>query len=156
MRSYQVEVDEEVFSYVQKHAEPLIDNFNSTMKRLLGLSGSRAKQETAPPAKHTSTIPGLSLPRDVPQALRQILEVAYLVSRQGESRTDVTRIVAKIHRVAPQTVLDKYCRQLDLTAAAFDRLLDEPQLKTLKIKLQRKFSGYSGLIDEVLSERNAA
>ena len=31
----QVNVDEEVFAYVKEHAEPLVDDFNSTIKRLL-------------------------------------------------------------------------------------------------------------------------
>jgi hypothetical protein len=156
MRTYQVEVDEEVFSYVQRHAEPLVDDFNSTIKRLLGLAAGGSKAQS-PSAKTQSTpIPGLSLPREVPQSLRQILEVAYLVSKHGESRTDATRIVARSHRVAPQTVLDKYCRQLDLTAAEFDRLLDEPKLKTLRKKLQTKFGEYITQIDNVLFEKDAA
>ena len=103
-----------------------------------------------------SSVPGLSLPREVPQALRQILEVAYLVSRHGESRTDATRAVAQSHRVAPQTVLDKYCRQLGLTASEFDRLLDDASLIELRRRLQKKFDQHSNLIDDVLSERDGA
>lgn len=156
MQNHQVEVDDEVFSFVQQHAEPLVDNFNSTIKRLLGLTGKVSKPHPLPGVKRSSAFPGLSLPREVPQSLRQILEVANLVAKYGESRPDATRIVAKNYAVAPQTVLDKYCRQLNLTAAEFDRLLDEPQLNTLKTKLKRKFSEYSSLIDEILSERDAA
>jgi len=156
MKYHQVEVDDEVFSFIQQHAEPLVDNFNSTIKRLLGLTGKVAKPLPLAPANQAPTLPGLSLPREVPQSLRQILEVANLVVKYGESRPDATRIVAKNYDVAPQTVLDKYCRQLNLTAAEFDRLLDEPELNTLRTKLKKKFSEHGSLIDEILSGRNAA
>ena len=153
MRYHQVTVDEEVFTYVQQHAEPLVDDFNSTIRRLLGLSSQSVTQQS----RQTPTaIPGLNLPRGVPQSLRQIMEVAYLVYKQGESRTHATRTVARLHGVAPQTVQDKYCRQLNLTAAEFDRLLDEAQLTTLRGILHSKFSEYVSLIDEVLSDRNVA
>ena len=135
---HRVEVDNEVFSYVQQNAEPLVDNFNSAIKRLLGLSemkpGRIIKTDST-----TTPIPDLSLPRDIPQALRQIIEVSYLVSKCGESRTDATRIVATLHDVAPQTVQDKYCRQLDFTAAEFDRLLDETGLEVLRGNLKNRF-----------------
>lgn len=145
-----VEVDDEVFSYVQRHAEPLVDNFNSVIKRLLGLEQS--KPANSPTKINAPTpIPGLSLPRGIPQSLRQIMEVAYLVSKCGESRTDATRAVAKLHDVAPQTVQDKYCRQLNFTAPEFDRLLDEPSLEVLRGNLKDKFYEHIELIDDVLS-----
>lgn len=156
MHDHQVEVDDEVFSYVQQHAEPLVDNFNTTIKRLLGLTVKGPGSQPSLSKGQPTPIPGLELPRETPQALRQILEVAYLVSKRGESRTDATRIVARTRHVAPQTVLDKYCRQLDLTAADFDRLLDEPQLTSLRTKLHRKFPEYSGVVDDILSGRHAA
>lgn len=156
MQYHQIEVDDEVFEFVKEHAEPLVDNFNSTVKRLLGLPHKRISQVKKPLHRLVSTIPGLSLPREVPQALRQILEVAYLVSRQGESRTDATRVVAQSHRVTPQTVLDKYCRQLGLTAPEFDRLLDDANLIELRKRLQKRFYQHSNLIDDVLTERDAA
>ena len=159
MQNHQVEVDEEVFAYVQQHAEPLIDDFNSTIKRLLGASGKHKKHKNIQPtisASQPTPIPGLNLPREAPQSLRHILEVAYLVSKQGESRTDATRSVAKIHKVTPQTVLDKYCRQLNLTAAEFDRLLYEPNLISLRKMLKAKFYEYNNLIDNVLSDSKIA
>ena len=153
MRFHQVNVDEDVFAYVQQHAEPLIDDFNTAIKRLLGLGNRPIKAKSI---QTPTALPGLSLPKEVPQSLRHIMEVAYLAYKQGESRTDATRIVAKLHGVAPQTVQDKYCRQLNLTAAEFDRLLDEAQLKTLRGMLHSKFSEYISLVDEVLSDTNAA
>ncbi len=153
MQNYQVEVDEELFLYVQQHAEPLVDNFNSTIKRLLGLSDKALKQQLFSSVSRSQGYSGLSLSRDVPQSLCHILEVVDLVFKYSETRPDATRIVAKKYGVAPQTVLDKYCRQLNLTAAEFDRLLDEPQLNTLRIKLKKKFSEHSDLIDEMLSDK---
>ena len=79
------------------------------------------------------------------------MEVAYLVSKCGESRTGATRAVAKLHDVAPQTVQDKYCRQLNFTALEFDRLLDEPGLEALRGNLKDKFYEHMELIDDVLS-----
>jgi len=154
MQNHQVEVDEELFSYVQQHAEPLVDNFNSTIKRLLGLSGSTLKQRPSTSVSRSQKYSGLSLSRDVPQSLCHILEVVDLVSKYSESRPDATRIVARKHGVAPQTVLDKYCRQLSLTAAEFDKLLDEQQLNTLNIKLKKKFPEHIKLISEMLSDKS--
>jgi negative regulator of replication initiation len=156
MQFHHVDVDDEVFAFVQQHAEPLVDDFNTTIKRLLGLAGQSAKPKSSQLKQSSTAIPGLSLPRDVPQSLRQIMEVAFLVYKQGESRTDATRMVAKRHRLAPQTVQDKYCRQLNLTAAKFDRLLDEVQLKTLREILHSKFFEHISLIDDVFLGRNAA
>jgi hypothetical protein len=155
MQFHHVDVDDEVFAHVQQHAEPLIDDFNTTIKRLLGLSGHIVKAHSTQSKLKSDYIPGLSLPRDVPQALRQIMEVAYLVSMKGESRTDATRMVAKHHQVAPQTVQDKYCRQLNFTAREFDRLLDEPQLNALRGNLKNKFFEHIALIDEVLTDETA-
>ena len=156
MHNHPVEVDEEVFAYVQQRAEPLIDDFNSTIKRLLGITGKHKRVKPTVTTNQPTPFPGLNLPREAPQSLRHILEVAYLVSKQGESRTDATRSVAKMHRVTPQTVLDKYCRQLNLTAAEFDRLLYEPDLKSLRKMLKTKFYDYNALIDDVLSKSNSA
>ena len=35
MGFHKVEVDDEVFQYVKGHAEPLVDTFNSVLRRLL-------------------------------------------------------------------------------------------------------------------------
>ena len=151
MGCWQVNVDEEVFAYVKEHAEPLVDDFNSTIKRLLGLPSAKRDRARQRSPGSASSIPGLSLRREVPQALRQILEVAHLVSKQGVSRTDATRDVANSHRVTPQTVLDKYCRQLGLTASVFDQLLEDPDLAALRDLLRKKFHEHSQVIENVLS-----
>lgn len=154
MRMRQVEVDDEVFSFVKSHAEPLVDNFNSALRRLLPLKEpDRQKRapirQNATPADGESIVP--SLPRGTPQALRQIVEVAHLVRGGAYTRTDATRFVAKQHGVFPQTVLDKYCRQLGLTANQFDRLLEQDRFVDLKRKLSAKFPSCTNAIEDALS-----
>jgi hypothetical protein len=38
MRMFQVVGDEEVFKFIKSHAEPLVDTFNSTLRRFLPIS----------------------------------------------------------------------------------------------------------------------
>ena len=47
MRFQQVEIDEEVFQFVKRHAEPLVDTFNSALRRLLPLDG-KVQKHTSP------------------------------------------------------------------------------------------------------------
>jgi hypothetical protein len=154
MRFHQVEVDEDVFQFVKMHAEPLIDTFNSALRRLLLLDGqSRGSKHSSSfpqgsPAKSPSTLPALS--GGTPQALRQILEVASLVRGGAYTRTAATSFVAKQHNVFPQTVLDKYCRQLGLTAGQFDRLLEQDGIADLQKLLKSKFPGHGEVIEQVL------
>lgn len=153
MRFHQVEVDDDVFQFVKAHAEPLVDTFNSALRRLLPLSdrqilSNQASAKGSPLFVSASPLP--SVPQHFPQALRQILEVVRLVRGSAYTRTTATQYVARQYKVFPQTVLDKYCRQLGLTAAQFDRLLEEPGLGELRKKLKSKFSSYAQAIDEVL------
>ncbi len=155
MHFHQVEVDDEVYQFVKKHAEPLVDSFNSTLKRLLPLADIQVKkthadgQET-PITKASSTIP--PLPKHIPQALRHIIEVVLLVRGGAYSRTLATRYVAKRYNVFPQTVLDKYCRQLNLTTNQFDKLLEESDLRELREILKSKFKNHAQVVDEVLRQ----
>ena len=154
MRMYQVEVDGEVFSLVKAHAEPLVDDFNSTLRRLLPLGKPDKQKREMPRPNMTPTdadtrIP--SLPTGTPQALSQILEVAHLVRGGAYVRTGATQFVAKQHGIFPQTVLDKYCRQLGLTANQFDRLLDQEGFVDLQKILTSKFPSYTKAIEEALS-----
>jgi hypothetical protein len=66
------------------------------------------------------------------------------------ARTAATQYVAKQHRVFPQTVLDKYCRQLDLTASQFDRLLEQEKLSDLQQLLRSKFPEHAEVINATL------
>lgn len=152
MRTHQVEVDDDVFSFVKKQAEPLVDTFNTALRRLLPLGGpktpQRAQNPKAGPTNGGTHLP--SLPNGTPQALRQILEVAQLVRGGAYTRTGATQFVAKQHGVFPQTVLDKYCRQLDLTANQFDRLLEQENLADLRQVLRSKFPEHAEIVNGAL------
>ena len=151
MRTHQVEVDDEVFSFVKGNAEPLVDNFNSALRRLL-LDEPRTQRKSsnrkANPTSGGTHIP--PLPNGTPQSLRQILAVTQLVRGGAYTRTAATQFVAKHHHVAPQTVLDKYCRQLGLTANQFDRFLEQKPLIDLPQILQSKFPEYAEVINAAL------
>lgn len=151
MRTHMVEVDDEVFAFVQKHAEALVDNFNSALRKLLPLAGP-APGRVVDPKPRTVNGKGtdLSLPSGTPQALRQILEVVSLVRGGAYTRTSATRFVAKQHGVAPQTVLDKYGRQLQLTAQQFDRLLEREDASELRKLLKAKFPQHEDAIGRAL------
>ena len=117
---HQIEVDDEVLGYLKANAEAFVDSPNSVLRRELlgrrpgrkagkpsgGGLGGRSGREWSP-----------DLPPNTPQALRQIIEVTALVRGEGKGRPEATGFVARRHGVAPQTVLDKYCRQLGLTAS---------------------------------------
>ena len=151
MRFHKVEVDDEIFQHVKEHAEPLIDNFNSVLRRLLlstGANANKPKQKNVDRPQTEGLLP--NIPRRVPQALRHTLEVVYLVRGGAYDRPSATQFVAKQHDVFPQTVLDKYCRQLHLKAREFDRLLDQPELMELKGLLTSRFPDYENIIEETL------
>lgn len=152
MRFHKVEVDDEVFQYIKGHAEPLVDTFNSALRRLLLTYDSKSdkpKQKDVGPTPTNGFLP--NLPSHIPQALRHTLEVASLVRGGAYDRSGATQFVAKRHNVFPQTVLDKYCRQLNLKAREFDRLLDQPDLTDLKRILTSRFPHYDYVIHETLS-----
>jgi hypothetical protein len=160
MRMHQVEVDDEVFSLVKAHAEPLVDTFNSSLRRLLPLGESDKLAKHADRMRRMSTNAGArdsvsatpSLPAGTPEALRQIFEVICLVQAGAYTRTAATNFVAKQRNVFPQTVVDKYGRQLGLTASQFDRLLEQKGLGDLSQLLKSKFPEHTEVIDDLLSE----
>jgi negative regulator of replication initiation len=141
MATHQVEVDDEVFAFVKSHAEPLVDNFNSSLRRLLPLTVKAEKRPVT-----ASAVGAPTYPTGTPQALRQIIEVALLVQGGVYTRPSATQVVAKRYGVAPQTVQDKYARQLGLTAHQFDVLLEQPGLKELKQLLTSKFASHAEII----------
>lgn len=154
MRMYQVEVDDEVFQYVKAHAEPLVDTFNSTLRRLLPITGTREPGPSSFEGKGDQLESGIlpQLPNRVPQALRQILEVVHLVLTGPYNRASATHFVARHHKKAPQTIIDKYARQLSLTTGEFDQLLDQQGLSDLRKILNSKFTEYTELIDEIVKD----
>ena len=137
MQMHLIEVDNKIFKYLQKHAEPFIDTPNTVLYRLL-------LDEKYPNA--TDTIPPLKL-TGLPKALSQPLEVLYEIHRHGHSRQKATKIVAEKHNTVPSTIMDKYYKQLDLKARDIDLLLEEPGYeKYLKI-LKDRFPDYAAVID---------
>jgi len=154
MRMYQVEVDEEVFQFVKAHAEPLVDTFNSALRRLLPVTGKKSPMVIQFSGTNTHPSGGLpTLPSHIPQKLRQVLEVVYLVINGPYSRSSATHYVARHHGgKAPQTIIDKYTRQLNLKASEFDRLLEQPGLTDLRKHLNSRFPDYTQLIDEVIAQ----
>lgn len=153
MRYHQVEVDSEVFGFVKKHAEPLVDTFNSALRRLLPLSKlktcvSEVNDTEDTKLKSHSELP--DIPSQTPAALSQVLEVVHLVRRGAYNRQMATNRVAKLRNITPQAVLDKYCRQLNLRADGFDRLLAQGDLGELREILKTKFQRYGKVIDQIL------
>jgi len=153
---HQIEVDDDVMTYLKSKAEAFVDNPNSVLRR--ELLGQRTPTPTqAAPVKRRPSVLYSDAPNfplmisGTPQALRQILNVVYLVGKGTYTRPEATAVVAKALQVTPQTVLDKYCRQLGLTAFQFDQLLDEQQFTTLRTLLKKKFPEQHAVIDRIIT-----
>ncbi|MDH3723763.1 MAG: hypothetical protein OER74_19875, partial [Desulfobacteraceae bacterium] len=83
----------------------------------------------------------------LPKSLAQILEVVYEIEVNGYSRTQATNRVAKKRGTAPQTITDKYCRQLGKKAHEIDELMAEPGYAGFKDLLTDKYSVHREIID---------
>jgi hypothetical protein len=83
----------------------------------------------------------------LPKSLAQILEVVYEMEVNGYSRTQATNRVAKKRGTAPQTITDKYCRQLGKKAHQIDELLADPGYAGFKDLLASKYSEHRGIVD---------
>jgi hypothetical protein len=159
MRLHAIDVDEDVFQHLQSQAQPLVDTPNTVLRRLLLGTPSPGTRIAAAGRAKIQFEPLTDLPATpfgTPAALQQILWVTYLVRKNGRPRPDATVDVAKTLHVAPQTVLDKYCRQLGLTAMRFDLLLRDPRLTELRSLLLQKFPEYDKTIGGFLSSLHAA
>ena len=55
--------------------------------------------------------------------------------------------MARRRNTDPQTVIDKYCRQLGKRAYEVDRLLEDQNLMEFRALLERKFVNHRNLID---------
>ena len=139
MRMYRIEIDEEVYNYLKEKAEPFIDSPNSVLRR--ELFGNKAKLKQA---QNKDTLP--AVPAGTPKALEEILQVVYLIRNSNLHRYAATHKVASMHRVVTQTIIDKYTRQLGLTALQFDKLLEQPDLSDLKKLLNKRFSEHQAVI----------
>ncbi len=139
MKMHQIEIDDNVWNHLKMFAEPFTDTPNSVLNRLLF---SESKKQGA----DTSTSPPIII-KGVPKALSQIFEVVYEMEINGYSRTEATKRVAKKRGTAPQTIIDKYCRQLNKRAYEIDRLFNEPDFMEFKELLKSKFVIHKGVID---------
>jgi hypothetical protein len=70
------------------------------------------------------------------------LEVIWLVKKGGYERTEATHLVARRRKIAPQTVIDKYCRQLSKRAYEIDRLLEHDRLNDFENLLAKNFPNH--------------
>ena len=147
-----LDIDQDVLDYLKSQAEPFTDTPNDVLRRLLlGKTSGEKPSQFKPKEASSNNLP--SIPAGTPKALEHILQVVYLTHFSGIPRSKATKVVAKIHGgIAPQTVLDKYCRQLNLKASEFDKLISEPALRGLKKILYAKFNGHSEVIDNYLTQ----
>jgi len=138
MKMHLIEIDEKIWCHLQQNAEPLVDTPNSVLNRLL--FGTEEK------AAACFSIPTVSI-QGLPISLAQILEVVYEIEVNGCSRTQATHRVAKKRGTAPQTITDKYCRQLGKKAQEIDELMAEPGYTGFKELLMGKYSVHREIID---------
>jgi negative regulator of replication initiation len=141
MKMHTIEIDENLWSYLQKHAEPFVDTPNSVLNRIL-FDTSNAPS----PTNRELKIPAVSI-QGIPKSLAQILEVIYEMKINDYSRTEATKRVAHKRGTSPQTITDKYCRQIGKKAHEIDQLLSEPGYEGFKKILESKFGAYRQVIE---------
>jgi hypothetical protein len=147
MQYYKIEIDEKIWNFLKSEAEPFEDTPNSVLNRIL-FGGDAINRNAV-----TYTPP--SFPDDVPKALAQTLEVIYEVKRSGRNRREATNLVAQRRNTAPQTVIDKYCRQLGKRAYEIDRLLKDENIREFKALLEKKFINHRELISSFFASLNS-
>ena len=141
MKMYSIEIDEKVWKFLQKNAEPFIDTPNTVLNKILFEDSEESDaQESA------SAVPSVSI-KGTPKSLSQILEVIYEIEVNGCSRTEATKRVAHKRGTSPQTITDKYCRQIGKKAHEIDQLLSEPGYGNFKKILKGKFSAHQQVIE---------
>lgn len=133
-----IEIDDEVMDFLKENADPFIDTPNTALRKIFNLDRNIKNPNIEIP----------KLPIFIPKALIQILEVFYLVLAEDYSRNKATNFIANKYSIYPQTVMDKYCRQLNMTSNELDKLLDNSDLGNLKIKIKNKFGKYAVDVDQ--------
>ena len=141
MKMHQIEIDEKLWFHLQQNAEPFVDTPNSVLNKLIFGEEEKKYEEEA-----SFLIPTISV-QGLPKSLAQILEVVYEIEVNGYSRTQATNRVAKKRGTAPQTITDKYCRQLGKKAHEIDELMAEPGYAGFKDLLTGKYSVHRDIID---------
>ena len=142
-----IEVDDDVFAYLESRGRGFGDTPNSVLRREL-------LRQPEPGTGLAADLP--TFPVDTPAALVQILWVAFSVRRLGLSRQDATNLVARHLGLTAQTVQDKYCRQLRIRADGFGTMLREPTLAHLQRALEVKFPEQKQLIRDVVTRSRGA
>jgi hypothetical protein len=159
MSRFRIDVDSDVFAYLEAEANSRIETHNTVLRRKLlvhesgtppfvGQLSAAGRTVGGTSAATTIGLPDLA-PR-TPAALRQVLWVVHLVRANGRSRPESTADVARALAVTPQTVNDKYGRQMGLTADRFDSLLADPSLNNLEQLLLSRFPNHRQTIQRVL------
>jgi negative regulator of replication initiation len=141
MKMHTIEIDENLWRYLQKNAEPFIDTPNSVLNRLLFDTINAPSSKSRLPE-----IPAVSI-QGIPKSLAQILEVVYEMEINGYSRTEATRRVAHKRGTSPHTITDKYCRQIGKKAHEIDQLLSEAGYESFKKILESKYDAYRQVIE---------
>ena len=141
MKMHTIEIDENLWSYLQKNAEPFVDTPNSVLNRIL-FDTSMATS----PTNNEPKISAVSI-QGIPKSLAQILEVVYEMKINGYSRTEATKRVAHNRGTSPQTITDKYCRQIGKKAHEIDQLLSEPDYEGFKKTLESRFGAHQQVIE---------
>jgi negative regulator of replication initiation len=141
MKMHTIEIDENIWSYLQEHAEPFVDTPNSVLNRILFDTGKAPSPKNRAPETPTVSIQG------IPKSLAQILEVVYEMEINGYSRTEATKRVAHKRGTSPQTITDKYCRQIGKKAHEIDQLLSEPGYENFIKILESKFDTHRQVIE---------
>ena len=148
MKTYKIEIDEEIYNLLKEKAEPFVDiNPNSVLRRLL-LNNSKTSKNDKP-----NVLP--EFPASVPHALAETLEMIILVKKEGFNRVEATHKVADIRGISTQAVLDKYCRQLNNRAYEIDELLTTAKLDKFKALLMRKYPYHKAIIEGIFSDISA-
>lgn len=149
MEFHKIEVDDAIWDFLKKHAEPFEDTPNSVLRRILLRKDKESRSSSTNVIK--KAVP-LNFPPGTPNALSQILEVLYEIKKMGLTRIEATKVVAKRRNTSPQTIIDKYCRQLGKKAYEIDRLFYEQNLSSFKSILGGKFGNYKDVIDSFFNE----
>ncbi len=151
MQYYKIEIDEKIWNFLKSEAEPFEDTPNSALNRIL--FGGQPSGHDGINRETARTSP--SFPDGVPKALAQILEVIYEMKKSGRNRREATNLVAQKRNTAPQTVIDKYCRQLGKRAYEIDRLLEDKSLREFRALLEKKFVNHPELITSFFASLNS-
>jgi len=149
MEMYKIDVDEEIYRYLQSKAEPFVDTENSVLRRILLADRARAEVKE----QHAASFP--KFPPGTPDGLTYILELVYLLVRDyAANRIEAAKKVAEYHGVTYPTVADKYARQLGKSTYEVDRMLEETGFNELKTLLENKFRPFTEIIHEFFKGLN--